>query len=243
MNYGPIIFLGVFISMACSWLAFVFGPSMQLGNLQPSEVLGGGGTYPVGRPGLARMGAEVYRENGCYYCHSQQVRPDELGGDISRGWGKRRSVALDFVHDKPVMPGNMRLGPDLANIGARQPSLEWHLMHLYNPQSVMAEGQKSVMPPYPYLFVERKIGRSPSSNALQLSGKFAPKAGYEIVPTEKAYALVHYLLSLRADTSLFEAPIPQPAGANEGTNQVAQGTNAVVNTNAPSTDPTPSSAQ
>lgn len=235
MNYGPLIFLGVFISMACSWLAFVFGPAIQLGNLQPSPTLGGGDTYPVGRSGLAKQGAQVYRANGCYYCHSQQVRPEGLGADIARGWGKRRSVALDFVHDYPVMPGNMRLGPDLANIGSRQPSIEWHLLHLYNPQTVLG-GKKSVMPPYPYLFHERKIGRHPASNALKLAGKFAPKEGYEVVPTEDAYALVHYVLSLRAETSLFEAPIPQPAGANEGTNQVAQGTNAVVNTNAPATN-------
>ena len=228
MNYGPLIFLGVFISMACSWLAFVFGPAIQLGNLQPSEVLGGGVNYPVGGSGIAKQGAEVYRANGCYYCHSQQVRPDELGGDIARGWGKRRTVALDFLHDYPVMPGNMRLGPDLANIGVRQPSVEWHLLHLYNPQTVMGENQKSVMPPYPYLFTERKIGRTPASHALKLTGKFAPKAGYEIVPTDEAYALVHYLLNLRGENSLFEAPLPLPPG----TNNVAQGTNSVASTNA-----------
>ena len=31
----------------------------------------------------------------------------------------------------------MRTGPDLLNIGARQPSVDWHLLHLYNPRAVV----------------------------------------------------------------------------------------------------------
>ena len=44
-----------------------------------------------------------------------------VGPDMARGWGKRRTVAEDFLFDSPVMPGSQRVGPDLANVGLRQP--------------------------------------------------------------------------------------------------------------------------
>src|SRR5262249_3714895 len=152
-----------------------------------------------GRPGLARQGLDVYRAEGCAYCHSQQVEQqgtlvdvvltdagknsnavvkvleDEklgtytapglaaklpmpvqrnlsmekasalvnllkkagansemhlvpIGTDIERGWGTRRTVAEDFISDSTVMPGSQRVGPDLANVGARLPDVNWHLM-------------------------------------------------------------------------------------------------------------------
>ena len=63
------------------------------------------------------------------------------------------------------------------------------------------------MPPYRCLFERRKIGWQPSPGALRLSGEFAPPPGCEIVPKPEAKALVAYLLSLKADAALFEAPI------------------------------------
>ncbi len=127
------------------------------------------------------------------------------GPDIARGWGKRRSVAEDFLYDQPVMLGSQRIGPDLADVGSRPAlSAEWHLLHLYNPRIVVSE---SVMPPYRFLFEKRKIGREPSPDSLKLAGKFAPEEGHEIVPTDQARQLVAYLLSLRADTAIFETPM------------------------------------
>ena len=78
------------------------------------------------------------------------------------------------------------------------------------------------MPAYPYLFEKRRVEGEPSAHALKLEGEYAPEAGYEIVPKPEAYSLVAYLLSLRATTSLPEAPILLPS-----TNQ-AQATNATV---------------
>jgi cytochrome c oxidase cbb3-type subunit 2 len=145
---------------------------------------------------------EIYRANGCIYCHSQQIRPEGYGADILRNWGQRRTVARDYLYDKPVMLGTMRTGPDLTNIGLRQTSAEWHLRHLYNPR-ITSPG--SIMPPFPFLFEKRKIGLRPSPDALKLTGVFAPEPGYEIVPRPEATALVQYLLSLKANTPLPEA--------------------------------------
>src|SRR5437660_1007432 len=73
MNYGPLLFLAAFFALAGSWFGFVLTPQMQVGHLQQTNTVPFGATYPVGRPGLARQGLDVYRANGCAYCHSQQV--------------------------------------------------------------------------------------------------------------------------------------------------------------------------
>jgi cytochrome c oxidase cbb3-type subunit 2 len=125
------------------------------------------------------------------------------GADISRGWGIRRSVAEDFLWDNPVQLGSLRVGPDLANVGARLPDANWQLLHLYAPRAVSGN---SVMPPFRFLFETRKINGAPSPDALKLPQKFSPAAGYEVVPTDDAKNLVAYLLSLRADVPLYDSP-------------------------------------
>ena len=67
------------------------------------------------------------------------------------------------------------------------------------------------MPSYSYLFNVRKIQGQRSDQALELSGEDAPKPGYEVVPTADAMNLVAYLLSLRHDYPLPEAPVKKNA--------------------------------
>ena len=74
MNSGPLLFLGIFASVACSFWALLFAPQLQLGSQQPVVVESTGELYPAGRPGVAQQGADVYRSLGCVECHSQQVR-------------------------------------------------------------------------------------------------------------------------------------------------------------------------
>lgn len=278
MNYGPLIFLAAFIGLSASWFGFVLTPQIQLGRAQQAtNTVNTAQLYPIARPGLAQEGLEVYKANGCFYCHSQQVGQTgtqvnfilteigtnpvavaealltakvgltnanaaglsaglpktilrnvpigdakkaakvtrdngasgtvevvAVGPDIARGWGIRRSVAADYLYDSTVMLGSQRVGPDLANVGARLPDANWHYRHLYVPRSVVKD---SAMPAYPYLFKTRKIEGRPSPDALQLDEGFAPENGYEIVPTDEAKALVAYLLSLNSSTPLFEAPV------------------------------------
>ena len=125
------------------------------------------------------------------------------GADITRGWGVRRSVAADFLYDVPVQLGGVRVGPDLSNIGVRAPDANWQLVHLYAPRAI---AKNSAMPPFKFLFQVRKIGASPSPDALNLPQEFAPADGYEVVPKPAAKELAAYLLSLRADAPLYEAP-------------------------------------
>jgi cytochrome c oxidase cbb3-type subunit 2 len=156
-----------------------------------------------------------------------------VGPDLTRGWGRRRTVAEDYLFDSPVMPGSQRVGPDLANVGTRLPDANWHLRHLYNSRLVVKE---SAMPPYRFLFEKRKIGRSPSPEALAPPLDPPPGAGYEIVPKPAAKALAAYLISLHADAPLFDAPIsvPAPPGTPSSTN--APALPGAASTNSPPTN-------
>jgi cytochrome c oxidase cbb3-type subunit II len=205
MNSGPLLFLGLFLSLATSFWGVILWPQLQLGRLDLRPIPNTRDLYPSGRLGLAKAGADVYRAQGCYECHTEQVRPRELGYDLERGWGVRRTVAQDYLLDDPVMLGRLRVGPDLANIGMRQPDAQWHLLHLYHPKS---EVPASTMQPYRFLFRQQRVKGGGTPDALPLSGDLAPPEGYEIVPTDQARALVAYLQSLRADTPLYETPLP-----------------------------------
>src|SRR5688572_18505462 len=121
MNHGPVLFFGLLLSMALGWLGLVFGSFQQLGSQKPAVSDITGQPYPTPAPGQARQGMEVYRANGCASCHTQQIQPKETGTDIARGWGKRRSVARDYIYGEQIQLGRVRIGPDLANVGARKP--------------------------------------------------------------------------------------------------------------------------
>lgn len=132
------------------------------------------------------------------------------GADISRGWGIRQSVAEDFLWDYPVQLGDLRAGPDLSNVGARLGNLNWQLQHLFAPQSVM---KNSAMPPFKYLFIVRKkVNGESSPDALPLPKGIVPDDS-EVIPTEDAKNLAAYLLSLRADVPLYDAPFTPPVSA------------------------------
>lgn len=152
---------------------------------------------------------KILKTTGAKY----EIRVRPVGPEIGRGWGQRGTVGQDYLQDAPVFLGSQRLGPDLANIGARNADENWHLNHLYAPSSRVPG---STMPPYRFLFEKRRIGRQPSPDALKLAGAFAAESGFEIVPTEQAVALAAYLQSLHSDAPLFEAPlsVAAPAGTN-----------------------------
>ncbi|MEX0602188.1 MAG: cbb3-type cytochrome c oxidase subunit II [Bacteroidota bacterium] len=176
-------FFGVLATVLLGWVALVGVPDAMISEIQPPE-------------GLRRYTAEelfgrsIYIREGCLYCHSQQVRPEGFGSDQDRFWG-RPSVPGDYVFDKPHLLGTMRTGPDLLNIAVRQPSEQWHLIHLYNPRLV---SPGSIMPPYPWLF-EEKLSAGPNDVVLALPDSLAPM-GKVVVATREGTALLRYLLSL-----------------------------------------------
>jgi cbb3-type cytochrome oxidase cytochrome c subunit len=118
------LFLGIFGTFAFSWIGLTVIPTWQIGHLNPESDEEGTDIYPRPQSGMFDRGAHVYAANGCVYCHSQQVRADYIANDIERKWGNRRSAPLDYIFDRPVFLGKMRMGQDLANTGARAPATE-----------------------------------------------------------------------------------------------------------------------
>jgi cytochrome c oxidase cbb3-type subunit 2 len=118
---APLI-LGIFGTFSFSWIGLILVPNYQIGHLNPQMDEEGTDVYPAPRSGMAERGRRVYVANGCYYCHTQQVRAYYAGGDIDRKWGERRSAPRDYIFDHPVLLGKERMGPDLSNIGKRAPA-------------------------------------------------------------------------------------------------------------------------
>ncbi|MBS0520496.1 MAG: cytochrome-c oxidase, cbb3-type subunit II [Proteobacteria bacterium] len=92
---------------------------------------------------LEQMGRNIYTREGCYLCHSQQIRP--FKDEVER-YG-HYSLAAESMYDHPFQWGSKRTGPDLARVGGRY-SNDWHVAHLTSPRAVVPE---SVMPAYPFL--------------------------------------------------------------------------------------------
>jgi cbb3-type cytochrome oxidase cytochrome c subunit len=118
------LFIGIFGTFAFSWVGLTVIPNWQIGSLNPQSDEEGTDIYPRPQSGMFQRGAHVYAANGCVYCHSQQIRADYIADDIERKWGDRRSAPRDYIFQRPVFLGKMRMGQDLANIGARAPAPE-----------------------------------------------------------------------------------------------------------------------
>jgi cbb3-type cytochrome oxidase cytochrome c subunit len=118
------LFLGIFGTFAFSWVGLTVIPNWQIGHLNPQSDEEGTDIYPMPQSGMVTRGARIYAANGCNYCHSQQVRAEYSGADIERKWGDRRSAPRDYIFERPALLGKMRMGQDLANIGARAPKEE-----------------------------------------------------------------------------------------------------------------------
>ncbi len=201
--------LALIASFGLPWLCLVVVPALKYQALTPlaydKEADGMDGFYPPAP--INRQGQLVYAREGCVQCHTQMIRPTQLALDGWRkGWGQdqearpaapvRANELRDYLGEPYAFLGVQRSGPDLANYGWRAPERAAIHQMLYAPKSVH---DWSNMPAFQHLYVERLAQGQPSAKALKLTGKFAPEAGYEVVPTAEAEALVDYLLSLKKD--------------------------------------------
>jgi cytochrome c oxidase cbb3-type subunit 2 len=145
----------------------------------------------------AVKGKNLYIANGCVACHTQQVR----NIDMDKMWGSRPSMAADYAAIKrtdtwrntATLMGTERTGPDLTDIGTRQPSKDWNLVHLFNPRIVVKE---SIMPAYPWLFTFKK---NPAKNDVVVNVPKEYLNGEEgkMVASKDALYLIAYLQSLK----------------------------------------------
>lgn len=154
-------------------------------------------------------GKAVFIANGCVACHTQQVR----NVDMDKVWGSRPGIAADYANirrtdfwrNTATLMGTERTGPDLTNIGNRQPSQDWHLVHLFNPRIVVKE---SVMPAYPWLFtIKKKI--SAQDIAVNVPSSYLQDKESKVVANKNAVYLVAYLQYLK------QAALPDGKNAPE----------------------------
>jgi len=163
-------------------LALMMGvlPGMFLSRTPP-----GPGVKPL--TAIEDEGRAVYVSSGCSYCHTQQVRPLEQDKVFGRP-----SAPGDFAYQTPELLGSERTGPDLTNIGARQPNAVWQYIHLYNPRAVVPQ---SIMPSFSWLF-EVVDKAPPGVTPVPVPKAYAPSHGV-VVPSRQAQALLAYLMSLK----------------------------------------------
>ena len=208
MTRISLLALGAFAIMAGAICLLVLVPQAMLSDVQAPPQL-----QPYTPQQLA--GRHVYIQNGCLYCHSQQVRDPAFTTDVDRGWGARATVPADYVYDKPHLLGTMRTGPDLINVGQRLPDPDWQLIHLYDPRALV---EWSIMPGFPYLFEEKDSSAvQPGDRVVTIPGPRAPK-GVVVVAKPEAIALVDYLISLKR-----QYPVPEPGAAEGGMAGMARG--------------------
>ncbi|CAN5121630.1 cbb3-type cytochrome c oxidase subunit II [soil metagenome] len=156
----------------------------------------------------AIKGKALYISNGCVACHSQQVR----NVDMDKMWGKRPSISADYAGNTRVdwlrntatLMGTERTGPDLTDVGNRQPSEAWNLVHLYNPRIVV---ELSIMPAYPWLFTSKTVVEE-GDVVVNVPAAYTNGAKGKIVATEDAMYLVAYLQSLKQTPLPDGTPVP-----------------------------------
>ena len=155
----------------------------------------------------AHQGKLSYIANGCVACHTQQVR----NVDMDKPWGSRPGIAadyaantrIDFLRNTATLMGTERTGPDLTNIGVRQPSMAWNLLHLYQPRAVV---KSSIMPAYPWLFeIKQTVGKDEVE--VIIPDEFSKGINGKVVATKEAIQLVNYLQSLK-QTPLPDGKLP-----------------------------------
>ena len=105
-----------------------------------------GEASPASYAKALEQGKDVYVAEGCWHCHSQQIRPVS---NESLRWGPV-SMPGEYqnVTHLPQLLGTRRVGPDLSREANRR-SNDWHVAHFYEPTWVVPT---SVMPSYKWLF-------------------------------------------------------------------------------------------
>lgn len=206
------------------WLLLIVWPAIQYQSVSPvqydkekGDELDSSYFYPM--TSVNHSGSTVYAREGCVQCHSQMIRPAQVSLDAWRkGWGQdqsdrspepvRATQMRDYIGEKHAFLGITRMGPDLANAGYRFDARTQVHLHLYQPRVV---NSWSTMPSYRHLYEVKKIQGPVSQKALPLAGTaYAPKDGYEVVPTPAAEQLVDYVLSLKRD---YPTPGSKPLAA------------------------------
>jgi cytochrome c oxidase cbb3-type subunit I/II len=162
---------------------------------------------------LQQLGRQVYLREGCWYCHSQYVRP--VTGETRR-WGPV-SEAGEYAFDVPHLWGTRRIGPDLTRVGLKY-SDEWHLAHFWNPRMLSPDSNMAPFrglfdtPAEPVRIVDdgagnRSLERTPVTEKL-----FAFESKEQIKLTPNADGLLFVPMAARGKAPIVWTPNKEYAG-------------------------------
>jgi cytochrome c oxidase cbb3-type subunit 2 len=139
-------------------------------------------SHPLGflsRQELIRQGEEIYKIEGCWYCHTDQTRT--LVQDVvlngSDSYPAPPSTSNEYIYQEVTFPGTRRIGPDLSRVGIKRPSRDWHKGHFWSPKTA---SQGSIMPAFRHFF-----DNDPRGTAKSPVG----------VPNHKFEAIYQYLMT------------------------------------------------
>jgi len=111
----------------------------------------------LSRRALIKMGEDIYRIEGCWYCHTDQTRTlvqdTVLNG--SAEYPAPPSSANEYIFQKVTFPGTRRIGPDISRVGIKRPHRDWHMSHFQSPSS---ESKGSIMPSFGHFFDDDPAG-------------------------------------------------------------------------------------
>jgi len=169
------ILAGTIVMMVLPMFSSSMHPKLQ--NLKPYTA-------------LQLAGRDIYQENGCFYCHTQTVRP--LKAEVMR-YGEY-SKAGEFAYDQPFLWGSKRTGPDIARVGGKY-SDKWHYKHFNDPRKLFTG---SDMPAYGWLADSQVNPAEMEAHMQGLGFPFTKDEIAALADKTKLDALVAYMQTLGA---------------------------------------------
>lgn len=226
--------IGMLASFGLAWMCVIAIPAAKMSTLPPVKMNAEDEDAPYyqrNTAGRIKNGAEIYAANGCYYCHTQLIRPTYLGrqiwrADIAGRVDKKEDIDTrretsyhDYDGEDFAMIGRTRVGPDLSNFGYRAEKYaaaagmspeQWIVEHLYNPRNsalfVGDQGQKldrdwSNCPSQRQMF--EKVPTNGQGDSLAVSAESGDDT--QVIAGEQARVLASYLMSLKRDDQMPDA--------------------------------------
>jgi cytochrome c oxidase cbb3-type subunit 2 len=105
----------------------------------------------LSRKKLIELGEDLYRIEGCWYCHTDQTRTlvQDLVLNGSAAFPAPPSSANEYIFQRVTFPGTRRIGPDLSRVGVKKANRDWHLSHFWSPKT---ESAGTIMPSFKHFF-------------------------------------------------------------------------------------------
>lgn len=148
-------------------------------KIKDLEELTSHGLKFISRSEMIRKGEQIFANEGCWYCHTDQTRTlvQDLVLNGSESFPAPPSAANEYIYDHVTFTGTRRIGPDISRVGVKRPSRDWHKSHFWSPKTA---SRGSIMPSFQHFF-----DNDPRGTARNVMG----------VPNYKFEAVFQYLMT------------------------------------------------